>query len=89
MAAPFLWMVLGSFKTQGELLRVPPTWLPQDATTQNYNDLFNKADFPRYFLNSTLVALAVTAGQPDLLLDDRVRAGEARVHGPRRAVRRW
>lgn len=62
VAAPFLWMVLGSFKTQGELLRVPPTWWPQDATTQNYGDLFSKANFPRYFVNSTVVALAVTAG---------------------------
>jgi multiple sugar transport system permease protein len=62
VAAPFLWMVLGSFKTQGELLRVPPTWLPEAPTTQNYDDLFSKANFPRYFLNSTVVALVVTAG---------------------------
>jgi multiple sugar transport system permease protein len=62
VAAPFLWMVLGSFKTQGELLRVPPTWWPNQPTSQNYGDLFSKANFPRYFLNSTLVALAVTAG---------------------------
>lgn len=62
VAAPFLWMVLGSFKTQGELLRVPPTWLPDDPTAQNYDDLFSKANFPRYFLNSTIVALVVTAG---------------------------
>jgi multiple sugar transport system permease protein len=62
VAAPFLWMVLGSFKTQGELLRVPPTWWPQNPTTQNYGDLFSKASFPRYFLNSTIVALIVTAG---------------------------
>ena len=62
VAAPFAWMVLGSFKTQGELLRVPPTWWPAQLTTQNYDDLFSKANFPRYFLNSTIVALVVTAG---------------------------
>jgi multiple sugar transport system permease protein len=62
VAAPFLWMFLGSFKTQGELLRVPPTWLPEAPTRQNYTDLFNKANFPRYFLNSAVVAIAVTAG---------------------------
>ena len=62
VAAPFVWMFLGSFKTQGELLRVPPTWLPEAPTTQNYDDLFSKANFPRYFLNSTVVALVVTAG---------------------------
>jgi multiple sugar transport system permease protein len=62
VVAPFAWMFLGSFKTQGELLRVPPTWLPEAPTSQNYDDLFSKANFPRYFLNSTVVALAVTAG---------------------------
>ncbi len=62
VAAPFVWMVLGSFKTQGELLQVPPTWLPENATTENYEALFSKAHFPRYFLNSGVVALVVTAG---------------------------
>lgn len=62
VAAPFAWMFLGSFKTQGELLRVPPTWLPEAPTTQNYADLFGKANFPQYFLNSAIVAIAVTAG---------------------------
>jgi multiple sugar transport system permease protein len=62
VAAPFAWMFLGSFKTQGELLRVPPTWLPEAPTSQNYDDLFSKANFPQYFLNSAIVAIAVTAG---------------------------
>ncbi|MDX6246974.1 MAG: multiple sugar transport system permease protein [Kribbellaceae bacterium] len=62
VVAPFLWMLLGSFKTQGELLRVPPTWWPEAPTKQNYADLFSKANFPRYFLNSGVVAVAVTAG---------------------------
>jgi multiple sugar transport system permease protein len=62
VAAPFAWMFLGSFKTQGELLRVPPTWLPEAPTSRNYDDLFSKANFPQYFLNSAIVAIAVTAG---------------------------
>lgn len=60
--APFLWMVLGSFKGEGELRQVPPTWWPQSPTLDNYRDLFDKQNFPRYFLNSTLVAVVVTAG---------------------------
>jgi multiple sugar transport system permease protein len=60
--APFVWMVLGSFKTQGELLRNPPTWWPQTATLDNYTQLFSRLNFSQYFLNSTLVAVAVTAG---------------------------
>lgn len=62
VVAPFAWMLFGSFKTDGELLRVPPTWLPEAPTTGNYSELLSKANFPRYFLNSTVVALVVTAG---------------------------
>ena len=61
-AIPFVWMVLGSFKTTGELRQVPPTWIPENPTLDNYRDLFDRLDFPRYFFNSTLVAVAVTAG---------------------------
>jgi multiple sugar transport system permease protein len=62
MAIPFVWMILGSFKTTGELRQVPPTWIPEDPTTENYRELFDRLDFPRYFFNSTLVAVLVTAG---------------------------
>ncbi|MFC7489883.1 MULTISPECIES: carbohydrate ABC transporter permease [unclassified Knoellia] len=62
VVAPFVWMVLGSFKTQGELLQRPPTWLPEAATFDNYTQLFSRLNFSQYFLNSTVVAVAVTAG---------------------------
>lgn len=62
VVAPFIWMVLGSFKTQGELLQSPPTWWPQTATFDNYTQLFSRLNFSRYFFNSTVVAVAVTAG---------------------------
>ncbi len=60
--SPFAWMVLGSFKTQGELLQSPPTWWPQTATLDNYTQLFSRLNFKQYFFNSTVVAVAVTAG---------------------------
>ncbi len=62
MATPFAWMILGSFKTTRELRQRPPTWIPEEPTLQNYRDLFDRLDFPHYFLNSTVAALAVTAG---------------------------
>ena len=58
---PFVWMVLGSVKPEGELLRVPPTWWPETFTLDNYRALFGKGIFPRSFFNSTLVAVVVTA----------------------------
>jgi multiple sugar transport system permease protein len=58
---PFLWMVLGSLKTQRELLQTPPTWVPEAPTLNNYSRLWERLDFPRYFWNSTLIAVAITA----------------------------
>jgi multiple sugar transport system permease protein len=62
MLAPFLWMLLGSFKPEAELQRVPPTWWPETPSLDNYRQLFDRLDFPRFFANSLLVAVAVTAG---------------------------
>jgi multiple sugar transport system permease protein len=62
MLMPFLWMLLGSFKPEAELQRVPPTWWPETPSLDNYRQLFGRLDFPRAFANSTLVAVAVTAG---------------------------
>lgn len=59
---PFVWMVLGSVKTNAELRQVPPTWWPQEATFDNYIELFTRLNFGRYFLNSTIVAVVVTGG---------------------------
>lgn len=62
LVGPFVWMVLGSIKTTGELRQVPPTWLPQNPTLANYEDLFSRLNFVGYFFNSTVVAVAVTIG---------------------------
>jgi multiple sugar transport system permease protein len=62
MVGPFLWMLLGSFKPQAEFLVNPPTFLPKAATTDNYDRLFSQLDFPRFFFNSSVVALVVTVG---------------------------
>src|SRR3954451_17020538 len=59
VAGPFLWMVLSSFKSQSELVRVPPTWLPETWTISNYDRLFTQLNFPRYFFNSPFVAGSV------------------------------
>jgi multiple sugar transport system permease protein len=62
MVGPFLWMVLGSIKPESDFLQNPPTLLPSAATTNNYSRLFDQLDFPRFFFNSSVIALAVTVG---------------------------
>lgn len=59
---PFVWMVLGSFKTSAELRQVPPTWWPENPTLDNFTGLFSRLSFGTYFMNSTIVAVVVTAG---------------------------
>jgi len=53
---PFLWMLLGSFKTQSELLRDPTGWLPTSPTFQNYRSWLTDLGFGHYFRNSLIVA---------------------------------
>jgi multiple sugar transport system permease protein len=62
VASPFVWMAFSSVKTEGEIRRVPPTWWPQEPTLENFRELFGRLDFPQFFTNSTLVAVAVTLG---------------------------
>jgi len=62
MVGPFLWMVLGSIKPQFDFLQSPPTFLPSTPTTDNYQRLLDQLDFPRFFFNSSVIALAVTVG---------------------------
>jgi multiple sugar transport system permease protein len=62
MVAPFLWMLLGSFKPRGEFLQSVPTWLPQNPTIDNYDRLVARLNFPRFFFNSIVVAVSVTVG---------------------------
>ena len=62
VAAPFIWMLLGSFKSTAELRQTPPTWWPEDPSLDNFRQLFSKAAFGTYFMNSTIVAVVVTAG---------------------------
>jgi multiple sugar transport system permease protein len=61
--APFLWMVLTSFKGLQEIFAYPPTWWPERFTTANYADAFRAAPFGRFYANSLFVAVAVTLGQ--------------------------
>ena len=56
---PFVWMALGSLKPQSELVKVPPTWIPEHPTLHNYGRLFD-LPFGRFFVNSLVIAGSVT-----------------------------
>lgn len=56
MLAPLIWMVLASFKSLPEILTYPPTVLPKSLRTAAYQTVLTESNYPRYFLNSVIVA---------------------------------
>ncbi len=66
--APLVWLVSASFSTQVELYAIPPHWIPQHPTLQNYLDIIFPAQaassvpqtFATSILNSLKIASAVT-----------------------------
>lgn len=57
---PFIWNLLSAFKSESELLRYPPTFLPERWTVSNFTDFFGATQFHRAMLNSAGVAIATT-----------------------------
>src|SRR5262245_45070852 len=58
---PFLWTLSTSLKVTTEVLRWPPTFLPQSLTFDHYVTVFTVKGLPRAVWNSTLVALLTIA----------------------------
>ena len=57
---PILWIVLTAFKTPREIYAYPPTLIPEVATLENFRAALFGSAFPRYVLNSAVVAFGVT-----------------------------
>ena len=60
MLFPFVWMLLSSFKTEQEILFVPPTFFPKSPTWNNFVSVCNRIPIFRYFINSVLVSVIST-----------------------------
>ncbi len=60
MIVPFAYMLATSLKANSLALEVPPDFLPDNPTTENYRDAWSSNHFGRYFLNSLGVAVATT-----------------------------
>lgn len=57
---PFLWMFLSSFKPALEIIKIPPTFIPEKFTLNNYKTIFERLHFWRFFINSVVVSVAIT-----------------------------
>ena len=63
MLLPFFWMVTTSFKTELEVMKMPPQWIPKDWQWENYVKAWNVAPFGRYFFNSFFISITTTIGE--------------------------
>ena len=60
MVMPFVYMILASFKPSSELYSIPLQFFPKDIYIGNYQLLFERTNFIRWFFNTALVAVART-----------------------------
>jgi multiple sugar transport system permease protein len=58
---PFFYLLSTSLKSTTVLFRYPPEWIPEEFFWGNYGHLLHDTQFPRWMLNTLLVAVAVTA----------------------------
>jgi sorbitol/mannitol transport system permease protein len=57
---PVLWMILTSFKTEASAVAMPPELLSADWTLENYAEVWQRSDYPRFFWNSVVISIGST-----------------------------
>jgi multiple sugar transport system permease protein len=61
---PTYWMFVTAFTPEEDIIRMPPRMIPKRPTFENFERIFvftdPKKSLPRWFLNSTIVAVSVT-----------------------------
>lgn len=54
---PFYWIMTGAFKAQGDTIKIPPQWWPQNPTLENFQKLLVQNPAGSWLINSVLIAL--------------------------------
>lgn len=57
MLLPFAWMLSTSFKTRGQIFKMPPAWIPDPIVWTKYSEVLKKGEFLRGALNTVIVAV--------------------------------
>ncbi|HRW09874.1 MAG TPA: carbohydrate ABC transporter permease [Caldilineaceae bacterium] len=79
---PWVWMISTSLKNPQELAVYPIIWIPDPIRWDNYLEAFGRAEFPRYLINTLLVAVPSVIGS--ILSNALVAYGFARIRWPGR-----
>lgn len=57
---PFYWMVVGASNPSGEVLNIPPNFIPGDYFMDNLGSLMGEINIWRSLLNSTIITISYT-----------------------------
>lgn len=57
---PILWTFLTGFKTEAVAIASPPVFFNFEWTLENYNAVFERADYFRFFMNSVIISVGST-----------------------------
>jgi sorbitol/mannitol transport system permease protein len=57
---PILWTAITSFKTEGEAIANPPSFLFFDWTLENYHEVQERSDYVKHFTNSVVISFGST-----------------------------
>lgn len=63
MIIPFLWMISSSLKTQYDVMKIPPVWIPDPLIWWNYVEIFVERPLTLFILNSFKVTILAVLGQ--------------------------
>ena len=58
---PVVWLIGSSLKTDAQILKFPPEWIPSPLTLKNYPDGLTFIPFWRYLANTTIICISVVA----------------------------
>lgn len=60
---PLIWMLSASVKLETEVFSVPMRWIPSEFKFENFAEVFRRVPFLRYYLNTIVISVSVTAIQ--------------------------
>lgn len=84
LVAPLVWLISSSLKDQGKIFTIPPEWIPSPVRWENYQLVFDRVPFGRFYWNSIVVTFFTTLGS--VVSASLVAFGFARLQFPGRSV---
>ncbi len=81
---PFLYILSLSFKQSESLVTYPPQWIPDPIYVGNYVFMLTESLFPRWFLNTLIVAVSVTTIK--LIIDSMAAYAFAKMDFPHKEL---